>query len=304
VTVTLDNDAPELTAPLSSQSVGTDTTFAATAAGGAVEFLVDGTPRAVDTSAPFAAPVTGLSEGAHSASVQSCDANGAVCDGAASTPIAFVVVFLHPAITSVSPSPFSGNGDGRNDLTTMTFVLERRQSVTWRIMDADEITTEKGPLALGSLPAGTYAYTWTGLDNSHHVVADGTYSMVLETARTVGGALLTGRAKKTFVSDISPPTVCCGTGSGSKFYPYPDGYRDTFSPTATVGDSTRSLTLNIKSSTGSVVRRVTRYLSADGTYAVTWDGKDSAGRRVASGTYFARLTAGGETRTQKLQLVK
>jgi len=34
------------------------------------------------------------------------------------------------------------------------------------------------------------------------------------------------------------------------------------------------------------------------------DGTDSTGRRLASGTYIARLVAGGEVRTQKLVLVK
>ncbi len=41
-----------------------------------------------------------------------------------------------------------------------------------------------------------------------------------------------------------------------------------------------------------------------GQHQVVWDGTDVTGRRVASGTYLARLVAGGESRTQKLQLVK
>jgi hypothetical protein len=41
-----------------------------------------------------------------------------------------------------------------------------------------------------------------------------------------------------------------------------------------------------------------------GQHQVAWDGTDNTGRRLASGTYLARLVAGGESRTQKLQLVK
>ncbi len=42
-----------------------------------------------------------------------------------------------------------------------------------------------------------------------------------------------------------------------------------------------------------------------GTHSLTWDGRSEAGRRVASGTYFARLSVGtGDTQVQKLTMVK
>ncbi len=41
-----------------------------------------------------------------------------------------------------------------------------------------------------------------------------------------------------------------------------------------------------------------------GQHQVVWDGTDDTGRRLASGTYLARLVAAGESRTQKLVLVK
>jgi len=41
-----------------------------------------------------------------------------------------------------------------------------------------------------------------------------------------------------------------------------------------------------------------------GMHEVGWDGTDDAGRPVASGTYFARLRSGGETRSRKLVLVR
>jgi bacillopeptidase F (M6 metalloprotease family) len=39
---------------------------------------------------------------------------------------------------------------------------------------------------------------------------------------------------------------------------------------------------------------------AAGSHSWVWDGRDSDGRPLASGAYFARLSAGGETRVQKL----
>lgn len=41
-----------------------------------------------------------------------------------------------------------------------------------------------------------------------------------------------------------------------------------------------------------------------GPHQVAWDGTDATGRRLASGTYVARIVAGGDVQAQKLQLVK
>lgn len=41
-----------------------------------------------------------------------------------------------------------------------------------------------------------------------------------------------------------------------------------------------------------------------GQYEVTWDGRDAAGRSVASGLYFYRLTRGDQDETRKMMLLK
>jgi len=41
-----------------------------------------------------------------------------------------------------------------------------------------------------------------------------------------------------------------------------------------------------------------------GRYEVSWDGRDSGGRRAASGVYFYRLTAAGRSITRKMQLLQ
>jgi flagellar hook assembly protein FlgD len=41
-----------------------------------------------------------------------------------------------------------------------------------------------------------------------------------------------------------------------------------------------------------------------GRHQVTWDGRDTSGRQVASGVYFYRLQAGAETRSGKMVLMK
>ena len=37
-----------------------------------------------------------------------------------------------------------------------------------------------------------------------------------------------------------------------------------------------------------------------GTHAVSWDGRDASGARVAAGTYFVKLAAGDVTQTRKV----
>jgi hypothetical protein len=55
---------------------------------------------------------------------------------------------------------------------------------------------------------------------------------------------------------------------------------------------------------GRVVRTLHDGQLAAGPATLSWDGRDAAGRRVASGAYRARLTAGGQTATHKMILAK
>ncbi len=58
--------------------------------------------------------------------------------------------------------------------------------------------------------------------------------------------------------------------------------------------------------TGAIVRRLVseRQEPRAGGHAVTWDGRDERGSRVASGVYYYRLVAGEFTRTRKMVLLK
>jgi hypothetical protein len=60
--------------------------------------------------------------------------------------------------------------------------------------------------------------------------------------------------------------------------------------------------LVIVDASGRVVRSFAAH--APGNQSVTWDGRDAAGRGVASGIYFARLEAGGRTQITKLVLAR
>jgi flagellar hook assembly protein FlgD len=57
-----------------------------------------------------------------------------------------------------------------------------------------------------------------------------------------------------------------------------------------IGQQVRTLLSNVQTSTG--------------RYTAQWDAKDNAGRRVASGVYFAHITAGKFVGKQKMLLLK
>jgi len=56
--------------------------------------------------------------------------------------------------------------------------------------------------------------------------------------------------------------------------------------------------------TGRMVRLVIDEQKAPGRYTASWNGTDDTGSAVGSGVYFARLTAGGDTKEQKVLLIK
>jgi flagellar hook assembly protein FlgD len=55
---------------------------------------------------------------------------------------------------------------------------------------------------------------------------------------------------------------------------------------------------------GRRVRTLVDGLQPGGTQSVSWDGRDSAGRRVASGIYFYRMTAENFQHTRKMALLE
>ena len=55
---------------------------------------------------------------------------------------------------------------------------------------------------------------------------------------------------------------------------------------------------------GRRVASVADRVEVAGWGSVVWDGRDSAGREVGSGTYFMRLESGGEVQVQKVVLAR
>jgi hypothetical protein len=70
-----------------------------------------------------------------------------------------------------------------------------------------------------------------------------------------------------------------------------------------LGTETR-LSASIFDSRGRSVRALAAGEFAAGRHELRWDGRDEAGRRVASGAYFVRLQTAQSVQTRKLMLVE
>ncbi|OGG50092.1 MAG: hypothetical protein A3F84_02590 [Candidatus Handelsmanbacteria bacterium RIFCSPLOWO2_12_FULL_64_10] len=84
-------------------------------------------------------------------------------------------------------------------------------------------------------------------------------------------------------------------------------YPNPFNPSTTISytlPEASTVRLTIYNILGQQVRTLINNRQAAGIHAVQWDGHDDAGRSVASGLYFYRLTAGEFTQTQKMLLLK
>jgi hypothetical protein len=68
--------------------------------------------------------------------------------------------------------------------------------------------------------------------------------------------------------------------------------------------TTGNVTLVVYSVTGRVVRRLVDTRQTPGEYVVKWNGRDEAGRSVASGVYFYRLEGSGFDDTRKMTLLR
>ena len=290
VGVTLTNAAPVVTSPKAGQALSGTATFTATAPGGGIAFLIDGVRRGFDATAPYALtyPISSLIDGTHAIEAVSCSTTGTSCAGPVSAPVTFTARALHPRFTAISPTVFSPNGDGRRDATKATYYLPDTEYVRLRIRNAAG-TVIRGPITLGTLTAGTRAFTWNGLTSTGARAANGTYTLELATSRVTSTGTLIGSAVARVRVDRTAPTMSSITGSGTRFYPYPDGYRDNFTAKLTLSEPA-TVTTTVRTGAGTLVRRWAGSKPA-GPASILWNGRNTAGARVAAGTYYWTLTA-------------
>ncbi|MCB1184268.1 VCBS repeat-containing protein [bacterium] len=99
---------------------------------------------------------------------------------------------------------------------------------------------------------------------------------------------------------IAPPAVALSALAVKHPRPNPFNPRVVLRYAAPAGADVRLRILDVRG------REIVRLPApvGDGWQSVTWDGRDASGGGVPSGQYFFEITAGGETRTERMTLVR
>ncbi|MDQ1699012.1 MAG: serine protease, partial [Frankiaceae bacterium] len=288
--VTIANAAPAITSPTSGQSVGGTFAVTATAPGGGVAVLVDGTRRGFDGSAPYSIPInwSAYADGTHTVSAVSCDQTGTVCNGPAAPAVSFVVKSLHPSISGAI-SPFSPNGDGRRDSSTLVLHIADTETAVWRVYNASNVAVVS-VRSLGTLAKGDHSFVWNGRSSSGSLVPNGAYTIVVSTTARVSGSTLVGTASRSVRVDTVAPSITAVRGANSRVYPVKDGYRDSVTLGATVSEP-GSLTARIYNPAGALVRTLVLSAPGAGAYSIGWTGRSASGALLPAGAYHFAITA-------------
>ncbi|HTY60027.1 MAG TPA: FlgD immunoglobulin-like domain containing protein, partial [Bacteroidota bacterium] len=102
--------------------------------------------------------------------------------------------------------------------------------------------------------------------------------------------------------EVDPPeTILPGAYALAQNYPNP------FNPSTTVSFALphrAEVMLKVYDTIGREIAVIARGQYEAGTHTARWDGTDARGRRVASGTYFYRLTAGTYAETRRMVILR
>jgi hypothetical protein len=85
---------------------------------------------------------------------------------------------------------------------------------------------------------------------------------------------------------------------------YPNPFNPVTQVAFTVPDGGGRVVLTVHNVSGQVVRTLLDETLPAGPAKAVWDGRDDSGERLASGVYFARLSAGGDSAFRKMTLLK
>ncbi|MFC1800072.1 UvrD-helicase domain-containing protein [Candidatus Eisenbacteria bacterium] len=92
-------------------------------------------------------------------------------------------------------------------------------------------------------------------------------------------------------------------GAGLVTSVYPNPFFSTVRLSLSVADRQLPVSVDVYDITGRLIRRIAA-LDAAGEFRAEWDGRDSMGNRVASGTYFFAVTSRSGIQTRKVVLVR
>ncbi len=190
-----------------------------------------------------------------------------------------------PIVRALEPGgPFSPNGDGQVDATTISGRFTETVAWTLRVRNAnDDVLSEK--TGTGS----TFQAVWDGLVNGAPV-PDGTYAVSVNGVDGWGNA--PANATRSVVVDTHPPTLRSVTPAADTtqwFAPNGDGFRDTVSVAATNGEPGNLVVRVLTEGAAALVKKWT-VENGDAAETLTWNGLTTAGAVAPDGNYLIRVT--------------
>jgi flagellar hook assembly protein FlgD len=193
----------------------------------------------------------------------------------------------HLESAQIAPNPFSPNGDGQNDVATMSFVPAEKGTARVSAIGAGDKVLR---LLTDWRSVGTSVQTvaWDGrISDGAKLVAAAEGPVAIEIAlRDLAGNTATFRREvvvdRTLGFPVVSPTICSPNG---------DGVRDT---AAVAFALTRQAIVTVTLVHGAdVLSTIKAGALSAGPQSVTWDGTVTGGAYPASGKYELRVTAHG-----------
>ncbi|MDO9175671.1 MAG: FlgD immunoglobulin-like domain containing protein, partial [Actinomycetota bacterium] len=183
---------------------------------------------------------------------------------------------------------------GSGDTPTLAFSLaEAATAVTIAVTDTSGALVKT--LTLGATAAGAGSTTWNGTNTSGALVAAGAYNFTVTGTSVANGT--------TFAGTVATFTALGTTANLSGFLA---GNVVSFSGDDRpelqfeLAEAAASVSVDIRSAAGTVVRTLALGATAAGAHAQAWDGKNTAGDVMAAGAYSYTVTA---TRTDATTFV-
>ncbi|HEX7950175.1 MAG TPA: glycosyl hydrolase family 18 protein [Candidatus Limnocylindrales bacterium] len=195
----------------------------------------------------------------------------------------FITDTIPPAISgsSINPSVFSPNGDGRNDSTTMTVAVTGLIRYGWTVEPFIDGVAGP-PVVQGTADGETVAYTWDGRAPDGTPAPDGTYRITIWAAdasdnRSSVQQLVT-------IDDTAP--VLTATAAPLSISPNGDRRADVTTLAMLSSEPVSGVT-RILDKTRLVVRAWTFDVGTTGSW--TWDGTDASGKGLRDGIYTLKV---------------
>lgn len=167
----------------------------------------------------------------------------------------------------------------------------------------------KGFVVGGKTASGSSIYA--SIDNGRTWFADTPGDSIMQSVGITsdGYVLVSGYSGALYrsASALTSTSVKGGTKEAPIQFRLAQNYPNPFNPSTTIQYQlqTRSkVEINIYNEIGQLVRRLVDDFREVGVHSVLWDGKDSQGRVVSSGTYFYQVRAGNFVDAKKMLLLK